>query len=160
MTLPSPRIRRAAVADIDALIETRVALFRELEEGPAESDLALFRAGCRGVLRSAMGGDSCLSWVATRGDEEICGAVILLLFPRLPSPANLGTSEGYILNVYVGPGFRRQGIASAMLEAVVKEARERGLARLRLHTTAGGRSVYKRLGFRSRRNEMELVLGP
>jgi ribosomal protein S18 acetylase RimI-like enzyme len=160
MTPPSPHIRRAAVADIEALIETRVALFQELKEGPAESDLALFQAACRGVLRSAMGGDSCLSWVATSRDEEICGAVILLLLPRLPRPANLDTSEGYILNVYVGPGFRREGIASALLEAVVKEAHDRGLARLRLHATASGHSVYERLGFRGRQDEMELLLRP
>jgi GNAT superfamily N-acetyltransferase len=60
--------------------------------------------------------------------------------------------------VYVAPESRRHGVAPALVVAAIDAGRRRGLARIRLHATPEGRSVYERLGFTRRDDEMELVL--
>jgi ribosomal protein S18 acetylase RimI-like enzyme len=81
---------------------------------------------------------------------------VLLLFPRLPTPALPPTREGYLLNVYTRPAWRGRGVASALVDAAVADARALGLARIRLHATAEGQPVYAAAGFRPRTDEMEL----
>jgi ribosomal-protein-alanine N-acetyltransferase len=59
--------------------------------------------------------------------------------------------EGYISNVAVSPDRRRQGIASALLEAVIREARRRSLSFLTLEVRVGNASairLYSGFGFR------------
>jgi len=150
-------VRAAGPDDLDAVVETRVLLFRELGHGPDAAGEVEFRRACRASLERGVRDGHARMWVATSG-ATVCGATILLLYPRIPSPANLGAEEGYVLNVYVAPAQRRRGLGAALVAAALREARERGLARVRLHTTASGRPVYATLGFEPRDNEMELVL--
>ena len=158
MVSGSLRIRAAGLADIDALVDTRVALLQELSPGAGDVGRSSFREACRESLSQALGDGGALAWVAAAHDGEIHASAVLLLFPRLPSPTSLAITEGYLLNVYVAPAARRQGIAAALVAASLDEARRRGLARVRLHATPAGRGVYERLGFRSRADEMEIGL--
>ena|SRR5206468_214504 len=157
------RIRRARPADLEALVTTRVALFRELGHGPSDATLLAFQTACRPPMVEVLRDGRGAAWLATGDDGAVRdgavrGAAILLDYLRLPSPANLATREGYLLNVWVAPEWRRQGVASALVEAAIEESRLRRLARIRLHATVDGRSVYARLGFSGREDEMELVL--
>jgi len=86
----------------------------------------------------------------------VAGNLVLLLHFRLPSPRNLVPTEGYVMNVYVEPAWRKQGIASALMDAALEHARGLGLRRVRLHSTAEGRGTYARAGFRPREDGMEL----
>lgn len=155
---PGFRIRPASPADVDQLVAARAALFRELGEGPDDASRRVFDAACRSAIQSTMNGSHCLAWLADTNGAEVIGSLVMLLFPRLPSPQMSGTAEGYILNVYTAPAWRGRGIASALLAAAEAEARQRGLARIRLHATALGRMVYERAGYRARTDEMELLL--
>lgn len=66
--------------------------------------------------------------------------------------------EGYLLSIFVAPEWRRRGVATALVAAAIHAARERGLRRIRLHSTPEGRRTYERAGFVARLNEMELRL--
>ena len=58
--------------------------------------------------------------------------------------------EGYIDNVAVDPDFRRQGVASALLEAMIGEANKRALRFLSLEVRAGNAgaiALYASFGF-------------
>jgi GNAT superfamily N-acetyltransferase len=61
--------------------------------------------------------------------------------------------EGLILNVYVDPRYRRQGVARRLMEALIDWAPAAGIVRLVLHASEDGRSLYEALGFRAS-NEM------
>ena len=152
-------MRVAGPADVAALVETRVALFDEIGQGsPAGAERDAFRVACREILGELLLDGRGTAWVAVDAGSGVQGAAILLEFPRLPSPLRLRALEGYVLNVWVAPQARRRGIATALVAAAVAEARRRGHARIRLHSTEEGRRVYERLGFSGRTNEMELVL--
>lgn len=55
--------------------------------------------------------------------------------------------DGYIHMLFVDPDFGRQGIASALLAAVVARARERGLPTLTTFASLTSRPVFERQGF-------------
>ena len=62
----------------------------------------------------------------------------------------------YIMNMYVRPAYRRRGIATAMLDLLVADARRHGAGRIGLEATAMGRPLYEQYGFVSASGEMEL----
>jgi ribosomal protein S18 acetylase RimI-like enzyme len=151
-------VRRAGLADLESLVDSRVAMFRELGRGPSADGEAEFRSRCRDSMTDVLRSGAGAAWLAATDAGAARGAAFLLEFPRLPSPTNLRSREGYVLNVYVAPEARRRGVASALMDAALEECRRRGLARVRLHATPDGARVYERLGFKRRDDEMELVL--
>ena len=151
-------VRVAGLDDLDALVATRVALFRELGRWPAATDEPAFAAACRAAIARGLHEGTGSAWLACDAAGAVCGSAILLEFPRLPTPVDPRDREGYALNVYVAPAARRQGLATALVAAAIAEGSRRGLARIRLHATASGRAVYERLGFRGRDDEMERAL--
>jgi ribosomal protein S18 acetylase RimI-like enzyme len=79
-------------------------------------------------------------------DDQVAGAVSLWFQPRL----NWTTPQAWIPDLYVGPAFRRQGAARALLDACVEEARRRGCHRLVLesgHHRSGAHRLYEQYGF-------------
>jgi ribosomal protein S18 acetylase RimI-like enzyme len=56
----------------------------------------------------------------------------------------------YVDSLATAEGFRRRGVAAALIEAAERDARKRGLAAVALDTRAtndGARALYERLGF-------------
>jgi len=97
-------------------------------------------------------------WLARSDPGEALGACALHLFPRLPSPASPTGEEGYVVHVHTQPAWRRRGVGSALMVAMLEESRRLRLGRLRLHTTEEGRALYSRFGFREHADNMQLVL--
>ena len=54
--------------------------------------------------------------------------------------------EAWLINLYVTPSMRRQGIGAALVSAVTNEARRSKVSRLCLHT-ASAEQYYERLGW-------------
>jgi GNAT superfamily N-acetyltransferase len=80
-------------------------------------------------------------------DGRICGMAWLMLASRIPSPASIDRRTGDVQAVYVVPELRNNGVGAALLDAVLKEARDRGLEHVTVHS--GDRAVpfYLRSGF-------------
>jgi GNAT superfamily N-acetyltransferase len=105
-------------------------------------------------LQGAMPRGEYLGWVAE--DRTPSGAAIggagVQIRPILPRPRpgdddlELGP-EAIVLNVYVESGWRRQGVAEALMRAAMDALDARGIRRIVLHASADGRRLYERLGF-------------
>ena len=92
-----------------------------------------------GVFRSALADELSL-WLAAEKDGVLAG------YAGMQSVLD----EGYIDNVAVDPAFRRQGTASALLEAMIGQARRRKLRFLSLEVRAGNDgavALYASFGF-------------
>ena len=62
----------------------------------------------------------------------------------------IGPFEGQITNVAVHPNHRRRGLGLAVVEALVREARERGLEQISLEVRTSNEAairLYERIGF-------------
>lgn len=148
------QVRPATLGDLRALALLRTALFEEL----GQKATAHFNELTEAAFADALERGSCCAWVAQSEAGEVIGAVALLLFPRLPSPNSVAPREGYLVNVYTVPQWRRRGVAAGLVAAAISSARELGLGRIRLHATPEGQVVYTAAGFRLRPDAMELRL--
>lgn len=139
-------VRVAQAADIPALVWLRMALFCEVGElARPDEDPALWQATQTYFTRALEEGRA-RSWLVEEGGEAVaCGT--LALFVRPPYPGNLTGREGYLLNMYTLPAYRRQGLAGALLDQMADYARGQQLGRVWLHASEEGRPLYERMGF-------------
>jgi ribosomal protein S18 acetylase RimI-like enzyme len=92
-------------------------------------------------------------WITEDNTRPVASAGLLVLdWPPHPfDPA--GEHRGYLLNVFVDPEFRRRGLAHALVNRCLAEARRRGLRVVALHSSDAARGLYEALSFRAT-NEM------
>ena len=97
-----------------------------------------------------------IGWITEDNSRPVAGAGLLVLdWPPHPlDPA--GEHRGYMLNVFVDPEYRRRGLAHALVNRCMDEARRRGLRVVALHSSDAARSIYEACGFRGT-NEMFYV---
>lgn len=138
-------IRQASEADFDALVEFRLAMFREMgwTDEPRLVELA---PRYLSYLREHFTAGDFRAWVAERGGA-ILGGVGLLWQGVPPTVRNLSGRQAYVLGLYVRPEERRRGVARLLVDATIASAREGDAAVIALHTSEHGRALYERLGF-------------
>ncbi|WP_429233397.1 GNAT family N-acetyltransferase [Aeromonas salmonicida] len=139
-------IRQADMADIPALVSLRMGLFCEVGElADPLADLDLWQA-TSAYFSAGQADGSARSWVA-EVEGEVVASGTLALFVRPPYPGNLSGREAYLLNMYTLPAYRKQGMASALLDAIVVHASAEQLGKVWLHASDQGRPLYERMGF-------------
>ncbi len=81
-------------------------------------------------------------------DNEKLVSVALLLIIEKPSNLRFVTGRiGEVLNVYTIPEYRRQGIATKVMQMLVDFAKESALDFVELKATKNGYPLYKKLDF-------------
>lgn len=154
-TVEEIRIIPAAKADIPLMAESRLAMFADMFP---EEDLSGIRQefldAANRYYTEKLGSPDELSLVAKLGSEAIgCGTIMFQKRP--PSIKNIRNLYGYILNIYVRPEFRRRGAATRIMQALMSEAKNRGVKRIGLHASRAGADVYRKLGFSPKESYME-----
>lgn len=149
------QVRQATEADLDALVTLRRALFAEM--GYRDEQVLEHVAGASAAyLVVAIPAGGFRGWVA-----EAQGTVVasggLVIHPVPPTPQNTAGKEGYIMNMYTCPGWRGQGVATAILRAMLDYLRDQAIPTVSLHATPEGQHIYEQAGFRPS-NEMRLQL--
>lgn len=139
------------LTDIEQLMEWRRevlgCVFRH------EPDEALLAYNRDFFIRHISDGSHIAITACRDGIEAGCGAVCF--YEEMPSPDNPSGRCAYIMNMYVRPAFRHEGIATAILEHLVGESRDRNCNKIYLETTDMGRSVYASIGFRDMNDLMK-----
>ena len=144
-------LRPATEADRATLVDFRLAMFEDMratEPGgmapPAE--LEALRPGNEQWMADHLGRDF-VAWIAELDGRPVAGAGLFWIL-NPPGPRNPSGKEAYILNVYTRPEARRMGLARALMERLVEEARAAGVRRIWLRASADGRPLYEAMGFR------------
>jgi len=91
-------------------------------------------------------------------DGKIVATSGIQFLERPPIYENIDGIEAHIMNVYTLPEHRGEGIATALLNNIITQARDKKAGRILLHAIGKDQSIYEKLGFKSTQNEMELVL--
>jgi GNAT superfamily N-acetyltransferase len=86
------------------------------------------------------------TWLAVLGEVPV-GIASLFEYRRMPHPDRADSSWGYVGNMFVSENVRNYGIGSALLEAIISTADDRGYARLVLSPSPRSVPFYARAGF-------------
>jgi GNAT superfamily N-acetyltransferase len=97
-------------------------------------------------------------FIAGISDGNVAGTGCLLIREDWLRPSTFQLFHPYILSLYTIPEFRNRGVASKIVESMLSWSRERGYDRVGLHTSAGGRKLFARFGFKNT-SEMFLKIG-
>lgn len=148
-------IRLGALADVDAILHHRRAMFFEMgyrDENALDAMTVRFDPW----LRNKIAAGEYLAWFALAPDSSIAAGLGLWLMDWPPHMVAGGRWRGNIVNVYTEPGYRRQGLARALMQVALDWCEANQVGAVILHSSAEGRSLYESLGF-TPTNEMRLI---
>lgn len=94
-----------------------------------------------------------VGWFAVDGDFIVGGAGAILL-DWGPTRANPDGVMARVNNVFVESPWRRRGVASSLLSALLKQCEAMGIREFNLGATSEARLLYAALGFESYPAEM------
>jgi GNAT superfamily N-acetyltransferase len=141
-------VRLANRDDADAIGRLLYAFNREFDE-PAPAPSALAQR-----LRQLLDGGDTLVLLAGDGPD---GLAVLRFRPAIWSPG----LECYLAELYVTPGRRGQGLGRALMEAAIREARDRGADTMDIgvdEPDLAARRLYESLGFTNKTGEDGAVM--
>jgi GNAT superfamily N-acetyltransferase len=149
--------RRATLSDVSALVDYRVRFLNELYNHGEDDETKVVRKSLLGYFTQAIPSEDFIAWVAEI-DGRIVGTSGMVVWQK---PAIYGGVEsgklGYLLNFYTIPEARKKGIATRLLNELIREAKLLGLRYLHLHASKDGEPIYRKAGFVEPR-EPELTL--
>jgi GNAT superfamily N-acetyltransferase len=147
--------REVGPADLDLICRQRREMF--LDAGRPAAVLDEMAAPFRAWLEPRLASGEYFGWIAQADGAPVAGLGMLVI-DWAPHP-NHPTQDrrGYILNVWVEPGHRGQGLAGQLMRTAADEGRRRKLEFLTLHATDKGRPLYQKLGW-TQGKEMVLSL--
>ncbi len=147
--------RQGTVSDLSEILLHRRRMCEDMgyrDEAALDAMVATSGVYLEGALKDG----SFRSWLAVRGDRVVGGGAVLVT----PWPSHVFDAQcrrAIVLNVYVYPEFRRQGIARKIMDVILAWCRKEGFANVYLHASDEGRHLYETLGFEPT-NEMRLNL--
>lgn len=142
---------RAAISDIDALVGLRLAFLREDNGRLDDREAETLRERLPEYFRAHLNRD--LFVFVVREEAHIVSCAFLLVVEKPMSPAFLNGKTGIVLNVYTLPSCRRRGYARQLMEALIREAKNKSLSSLELKSTEHGYDLYRSVGFSDDRSK-------
>lgn len=91
-------------------------------------------------------------------DDTVVACATLCYIEMMPTFDHPTGKRAHLMNVYTQKAYRRQGIASEMLNRLIQEAREKGVTEISLDATESGRPLYEKWGFQRSEECMTLNL--
>ncbi|MFN8530192.1 MAG: GNAT family N-acetyltransferase [Anaerolineae bacterium] len=135
-------IRRAVADDAAVIAHHRRAMFEDMGlRGDMDAMERSFTAWAPDQITSG----HYLGWLVVDSMDRgvVAGAGVRLFeWPGLPATPEMHTRP-YVLNVYVEPPHRRQGLARTLLETILLWAREEKYPMVTLHASEFGRPLYE-----------------
>lgn len=133
---------------IDQLTEEYTSAGKTVPEGvDLEKDLLNF-------YKKNMAAGTYVSWLAFDGDK-IVGTSGMSFAEKPPYFTCPSGKIGILSSMYTDPNYRRLGIATQLLDRVVKEAQEYGCGTIYITASDMGVKLYESYGFKHNENFMQ-----
>jgi len=140
-----PTLRAARKEDIPLLIQSRLDFFRALgyiiepkDELQAAQQIEVF-------LSNHLDRDI-FAWMALE-EESFMAAGFLHVIEAMWQPMAPSGRYGRIINILTLPPYRHQGLARAIMQELLRKARELNLDYIDLDASPEGQPLYESLGF-------------
>jgi GNAT superfamily N-acetyltransferase len=152
---PNYTIRFAEVDDAFIITQHRRKMFTDMGEQNYIESTSVDSVYQQWLEAKLARGDY-VGWLMMHHDAVIGGAGVEIR-ERGPRPGETVSRYAYVVNVFVEPEYRQQGIARQLLTTLIDWCAQEGLRTITLHASDKGRHLYETLGF-EQTNEMHLVL--
>ena len=146
-------IRQAGESDVMTIATQRIQMFRD-NNLKAINTWSSLKSRSEQWIKDKLREGTYIGWLAEKCDSNqaglensIVGGAGLWLMEWPPHYLHLEPVRGYLLNFYVAPQARRQGIAKRLVHLAVTECRKRKIRLAVLHASTMGRPVYESLGW-------------
>lgn len=139
-------IQQASIQELDILVEWRMKVMKEVFPLFSKTDIPTLVQANRRYYQDALlrgGHIACLA----RYKDNIAGCGGVCLYNEMPSPDNPSGQCAYLMNIYVHPEYRHLHIGRSIVRWLIGQAREKGITKIFLETTANGRNMYQAAGF-------------
>ena len=153
-------VRPALESELCRINELR----REVNELHVQGKPEQFRPGFCGALQMRLYeqffSDDCIVLAALR-EGEVCGFAVVEIVSRPETPYNNAQRLYRVDEFGVGEGYRRQGVATALVDYMKADAKAKGFGRIDLDMwefNQGALRFYEQAGFKTTRRYMELKL--
>ncbi len=150
MVIEEKRItyRKAQEVDAGILSEYRVSFLNEVFGIDSHPNSGQLQVELEQFFIESLNDGSVIAWVAEYERKVISTSTLVIWkAPLSYSGLGCGGKRGYILNMYTLDEFRKNGIATVLLDKLIEEAKELNLELVTLHATVDGIRVYKNRGF-------------
>ena len=143
-------LRKATIDDIKLLIRCRIDYLSEDKmqyEGRTltQDEISTFVPQLEKYLPKHINDNTFIGMLA-EVDGNVVATAYLAITERPAGTGNNGT-VGTFLNVLTYPEYRRQGIATKLINAVINEAKEAGVSFIELWSSFEGKPLYNKIGF-------------
>ena len=137
---------KAGPNDLQALIDNRIAFTLELAGPQSSEDIASLKKGLKSYFTETLKTNASIWYIAKAGSAVAgIGGLVFRLHPgNFKTPSG---RSGYIINMYTVPAFRKKGVCSGILNALIDDARRSGVNFFELHATKAGEFAYIKNGF-------------
>lgn len=138
-------IRKATLFDLNHLIALRMD-YLKLEGGLTQDQEKTINAQLRKYFFKHIQSDDFIAILAV-DSGKVASAAFLVITERPASPAFITGKSATVLNVLTYPEYRKRGLSTRVLLALIEEARFIGVSMIDLFATPDGVPLYKKLGF-------------
>lgn len=151
--MPQYIVRRATLADADALVQHRVRMFQDMGSiANPDARVPDLMTAYRAWLDDQMPRDAYLGWVVDAVDDDGTTAIVAgggaTIIPWPPNVNFEGARLAFVYNVYTQPDHRGRGLARLIMEAIHAFCREEGIGAVGLNASAFGQPLYESMGYK------------
>ena len=150
-------VRKAEIRELDTLMVWRMRVLREVFPVSEGEDRKGIEENNKMYYRKHLADDTHTACFAVDEDrDQIIGCGGICYQDEMPSPDNAGGKNGYLMNIYTLPEYRRQGIGRKIVEFLICDARDRGTEKIYLESSDAAKKLYYEIGFSDMQDYMIL----
>ena len=139
-------IRQASLSDLESLMRWRMEVLHHVFSIPERDSMPGLYAENEEYYRSALADGSHIACFA-ESNAGIVGCGGICFFREMPSPDNPSGQCASLMNIYTSAASRGAGVGSKTVLLLIGKAKEKGITKIYLETSAGAKSLYEGLGF-------------
>ncbi|MCL2813821.1 MAG: GNAT family N-acetyltransferase [Oscillospiraceae bacterium] len=140
------QIRKTTLDDMDLLIKLRMDFLFEDDKAQSWHDLENIKIKLREYFGKWIPNDGFVAFIAEEANE-VYSTAFLSIVERPPRKADSSYLVGTVYNVFTYPEYRKKGIATKVMSALLEEAKLLNVAYIDLLATDAGKPLYEKIGF-------------